>query len=125
MASCLPSWAMSHPSTPSTPPTPTLPAQSTRPIPSASISSAPSVPSTPPEPPPAPTPQGSFSVAVLGDKADKVGKDDNFRGLTIFNNVVYFTKGSGSNGVNTVYFVDTTGTACPKGGGLPGAGAKL
>ena len=62
---------------------------------------------------------------MLGDKADKVGKDDNFRGLTIFNNVVYFTKGSGSNGVNTVYFVDTTGTACPKGVGIPAAGATL
>jgi hypothetical protein len=72
-----------------------------------------------------PMPLASFSVTELGDKADKVGKDDNFRGLTIFNNVVYFTKGSGSNGVNTVYFVDTTGTACPKGVGLPVAGAKL
>lgn len=72
-----------------------------------------------------PTPVASFSVTQLGDKADKVGKDDNFRGLTIFNNVLYFTKGSGGNGVNTVYFVDTTGTACPKGVGLPVAGAKL
>src|ERR1700761_2191407 len=72
-----------------------------------------------------PMPLSSFSVTELGDKADKLGKDDNFRGLTIFNNVVYFTKGSGSNGVNTVYFVDTTGTACPKGVGLPVAGAKL
>lgn len=75
--------------------------------------------------PQAPTPVASFSVTELGDKADKVGKDDNFRGMTIFNNVLYFTKGSGSNGVNTVYFVDTTGTACPKGVGLPVAGAKL
>jgi hypothetical protein len=85
-------------------------------------------PSTAPESfqtPTAPTPLGSFSVTLLGDKADKVGKDDNFRGLTIFNNVVYFTKGSGSNGVNTVYFVDTTGTACPKGVGIPAAGATL
>jgi hypothetical protein len=72
-----------------------------------------------------PTPLASFSVTELGDKADKVGKDDNFRGMTIFNNVVYFTKGSGSNGVNTVYFVDTTGTACPKGVGIPAAGATL
>jgi hypothetical protein len=72
-----------------------------------------------------PMPLASFSVTELGDKADKVGKDDNFRGLTVFNNVVYLTKGSGSNGVNTVYFVDTTGTACPKGVGLPVAGAKL
>ena len=85
-------------------------------------------PSTAPESfqtPVQPTPLASFSVTLLGDKADKVGKDDNFRGLTIFNNVVYFTKGSGSNGVDTVYFVDTTGTACPKGVGIPAAGATL
>ena len=72
-----------------------------------------------------PTPLGSFSVTQLGAKADKVGKDDNFRGLTIFNNVVYMTKGSGSNGVNTVYFVDTFGGACPKGVGVPHPGANL
>jgi hypothetical protein len=75
--------------------------------------------------PGAPTPVGNFSVTELGDKADKVGKDDNFRGIAVFNNVVYFTKGSGSNGVNTVYFIDTTGTACPKGVGLPSASATL
>jgi hypothetical protein len=72
-----------------------------------------------------PTPVGSFSVTLLGAKADKVGKDDNYRGLTIFNNVLYYTKGSGSNGVNTVYFLDTTGLACPKGVGLPSSSAKL
>ncbi len=72
-----------------------------------------------------PTPVGSFSITELGAKADKVGKDDNFRGLTIHNNVLYYTKGSGGNGVNTVYFVDTAGTACPNGVGLPVAGAKL
>jgi hypothetical protein len=72
-----------------------------------------------------PTPVGSFSITQLGDKADKIGKDDNFRGLTIYNNVLYYTKGSGGNGVNTVYFVDTTGKACPKGAGLPAAGAQL
>jgi hypothetical protein len=72
-----------------------------------------------------PTPVASFSVTELGDKADKVGKDDNFRGITIFNNVLYFTKGSGSNGVDTVYFVDTTGKACPNGVGLPAANAQL
>ncbi|MBB6247403.1 hypothetical protein [Rhodanobacter sp. A1T4] len=71
------------------------------------------------------TPLASFSIAALGDKADKIGKDDNFRGMTVFNDVVYYTKGSGSNGVNTVYFVDTTGTACPKGVGVPVAGAPL
>ncbi len=72
-----------------------------------------------------PTPLGSFDVTQLGDKQDKIGKDDNFRGMTVFNNVVYYTKGSGSNGVNTVYFVDTTGTACPKGVGLPSPSATL
>jgi hypothetical protein len=72
-----------------------------------------------------PAPLGSFSVTQLGDKADKVGKDTNFRGLTVFDNVVYLTKGSGSNGVNTVYFIDTTGHACPNGTGLPQPGATL
>lgn len=72
-----------------------------------------------------PAPLGSFSVTELGDKADKVGKDDNFRGMTISNNVVYYSKGSGSNGVDTVYFIDTTGQACPTGVGLPKAGAAL
>ena len=72
-----------------------------------------------------PTPLGNFSVTQLGDTADKVGKDDNFRGLTLSDNVVYFTKGSGGNGVNTVYFIDTTGKACPNGVGLPMNGAPL
>jgi hypothetical protein len=72
-----------------------------------------------------PTPVASFSVTELEAKADKIGKDDNYRGLTIFNDVLYFSKGSGSNGVNTVYFVDTSGGACPKGIGLPVPGAKL
>jgi hypothetical protein len=72
-----------------------------------------------------PAPVASFSVTLLGGKADKIGKDDNFRGMTVFNNVLYYTKGSGSNGVNTVYFVDTTGKACPNGVGLPAANAQL
>jgi hypothetical protein len=74
-----------------------------------------------------PTPVGSFSITQLGDAADKIGKDTNFRGLTIFNNVLYLTKGSGGNGVNTVYFLDTTGTVCndSNGTGLPAAGATL
>jgi hypothetical protein len=74
-----------------------------------------------------PTPVASFSITQLGDALDKVGKDTNFRGLTIFNNVLYYTKGSGSNGVNTVYFVDPTGTVCTdsNGVGLPAAGATL
>jgi len=40
---------------------------------------------------------------------DKAGKDNNFRGLTIFNNTLYTTKGSGSNGFNTVYRVGDYG----------------
>ena len=73
-----------------------------------------------------PTPVGSFNVTQLGDKADKIGKDTNFRGLTIYNNVVYFTKGSGGNGVNTVYFVDTHRQApALTGVGVPPPGATL
>ena len=68
---------------------------------------------------------GSFSVTQLGDPADKIGKDDNFRGIGIHNNVLYYTKGSGGNGVDTLYFVDTTGKACPNGVGLPQPGATL
>ena len=75
--------------------------------------------------PAGPTPVGSFNVTQLGDKADKIGKDTNFRGMTIFNHVLYYTKGSGGNGVNTVYFVDTTGHACPNGVGLPEPNAPL
>ncbi|WP_198026515.1 hypothetical protein [Bradyrhizobium sp. ARR65] len=79
-----------------------------------------------------PTPVGSFNITQLGLKADKVGKDTNFRGLTVFNNVIYVTKGSGGNGVNTVYFIDTSGfdangkpLACPNGAGVPSASASL
>ena len=59
--------------------------------------------------------------------SDKFGKDTNFRGLTVYGGVVYMTKGSGSNGTNSVYFVDTTGTACAAtdGVGLPVPGAAL
>jgi hypothetical protein len=74
-----------------------------------------------------PTAVGSFNITQLGDKADKTGKDTNFRGMTVYGKVLYYTKGSGSNGVNTVYFVDTTGTVCTNnnGDGLPVAGASL
>jgi hypothetical protein len=56
-----------------------------------------------------------FSIALLGDSPDKSGKDDNFRGETVFGNTLYVSKGSGSNGVDTVYQVT------PSGGGLPTA----
>ena len=54
--------------------------------------------------------QRGFSLAQLGVAADKSGKDDNFRGLTLSNNTLYVTKGSGGNGVNTVYQVGSSGT---------------
>jgi hypothetical protein len=36
---------------------------------------------------------------------DKAGKSSNFRGLTYYGGNLYFTKGSGSNGIDTVYTV--------------------
>jgi PEP-CTERM motif-containing protein len=64
--------------------------------------------------------QYGFSVAETNPATgnpygapDKSGKDDNFRGETVFDNTLYVTKGSGGNGVNTVYQVT------PPGGGLP------
>jgi hypothetical protein len=60
---------------------------------------------------------GTFSITQVNDPStgmpyasDKLGKDNNFRGLTLFNNTLYTTKGSGSNGVNTVYQVGATGS---------------
>lgn len=65
----------------------------------------------------APTQIGTFSITQVNDPAtgkpyaaDKLGKDNNFRGLTVFNNTVYVTKGSGSNGINTVYQLGPAGT---------------
>ena len=59
-----------------------------------------------------PTPVGSFNAVEelhgYSNTKDKVAKDNNFRGIADYNNVLYFTKGSGGNGVNTVYFVDTS-----------------
>ena len=53
---------------------------------------------------------GEFSVTGVGyTTADKPGKDNNFRGLTIFHSTLYVTKGSGGNGINTVYQVGTAG----------------
>ena len=53
---------------------------------------------------------GSYSITQNGDAADKPAKDNNFRGETIFNNTLYVTKGSGSNGINTVYQVGNVGS---------------
>ena len=65
----------------------------------------------------APRQVGNFSIVQVNDPltgkpytADKLGKDGNYRGLTIFNNTLYVTKGSGSNGINTVYQVGSAGS---------------
>jgi len=47
---------------------------------------------------------------TFNGKLDKAGKDDNFRGLTEYGGALYFTKGSGSNGIDTVYTVPTLPT---------------
>ena len=59
--------------------------------------------------------QYGFSVASppLNAAPDKSGKDDNFRAVAIYGNTLYVAKGSGGNGVNTVYQVSVPG------GGLP------
>src|SRR5579871_793825 len=41
---------------------------------------------------------------------DKPGKDNNYRGVTEFDGALYFTKGSGSNGMDTVYTVSSLPT---------------
>ncbi|HEX4593850.1 MAG TPA: hypothetical protein VH157_06230 [Bryobacteraceae bacterium] len=65
----------------------------------------------------APVEIGNFSITQVTDPstglpyaADKLGKDNNFRGLTIFDNTLYVTKGSGGNGINTVYQVGNAGS---------------
>src|SRR5579872_1321654 len=59
---------------------------------------------------------GQFSIAQYADPngkfyaPDKAGKDNNFRGMTIHDNTLYVTKGSGGNGINTVYQVGNAGS---------------
>jgi hypothetical protein len=73
---------------------------------------------------------GTYSITQNGYAADKTAKDNNFRGLTVFNNTVYVSKGSGGNGIDTVYQVGTTGSL-PTGGNttpisiLPGFNTTL
>ena len=45
-----------------------------------------------------------------GGTVDKAGKDNNYRGVTQYNGALYFTKGSGSNGIQTVYTVPSLPT---------------
>ena len=79
-----------------------------------------------------PTPVGCFSITELGVKADKVGKDTNFRGLTVFNNVIYVTKGSGQQRRQHRVLhrhlrrsANGNPAACPKGTGVPSPSATL
>lgn len=68
------------------------------------------VPGQTPPVPPAINKLGEFAITQVGYAApDKAGKDNNFRGLTIFNNTMFVTKGSGGNGINTVYQVGLSG----------------
>lgn len=57
-----------------------------------------------------PVPPNIDMIGRLQFGTDKPGKDTNFRGLTIFNNTLYVSKGSGGNGINTVYQVGAAGT---------------
>ncbi len=56
-----------------------------------------------------PLPPDIEMIGRLEYGTDKPGKDTNFRGLTIFNNTLYVSKGSGSNGINTIYQAGTPG----------------
>ena len=71
---------------------------------------------------------GTFAIAQVGYPSppapDKPGKDNNYRGLTIFNNTLFVTKGSGGNGINTVYQVGTAGVL-PTVGNAPGTPPNL
>lgn len=57
-----------------------------------------------------PLPPNIQMIGRLQFGTDKPGKDTNFRAVTIFNNTLYVVKGSGGNGVNTVYQAGTAGT---------------
>jgi hypothetical protein len=56
-----------------------------------------------------------FTGQPYGTSAEdkKPSKDNNFRGLTIFNNSLYATKGSGSNGIDSVYYAGAPGSLPP------------
>ena len=60
-----------------------------------------------------PAPPPALGIQMIGRlewlPSDKLGKDTNFRGLTIFNNTLYVTKGSGGNGINSVFQVGAQG----------------
>jgi hypothetical protein len=46
----------------------------------------------------------------VAGRPDKLSKDNHFRGITEFGGALYFTNGSGSNGIDTVYTVNSLPT---------------
>jgi len=54
-------------------------------------------------------PPSNNMISYFVFSGDKPGKDTNFRGMTIFDNTLYVAKGSGGNGINTVYQLGTPG----------------
>jgi hypothetical protein len=55
----------------------------------------------------APAAPNQVDPGYTSHTGDKFGKDNNYRGLTEYNGNLYFTKGSGSNGIDTVYTVSS------------------
>lgn len=68
---------------------------------------------------------GQFNITQYGYTADKVLKDNNFRGMTEYNNTLYVTKGSGGNGIDTVYQVGAAGALANGNNLTPGAGTPI
>jgi hypothetical protein len=66
-------------------------------------------------------PPGNNMISYFVFSGDKPGKDTNFRGLTIFDDTLYVAKGSGGNGINTVYQLGTPGVL-PTTGNAPSGG---
>jgi hypothetical protein len=54
-------------------------------------------------------PPNNNMISYFAFSGDKPGKDTNFRGITIFDDTLYVAKGSGGNGINTVYQLGTPG----------------
>ena len=74
---------------------------------------------------------GDFEITQVIDPltgapyaADKAGKDNNYRGITIFHDTLYVSKGSGGNGINTVYQVGASGVL-PSGDAATLAGVPI
>src|SRR5579863_3159502 len=67
-------------------------------------------------------PPDNNMISFFVFSGDKPGKDTNFRGETIFDDTLYVAKGSGGNGINTVYQLGAPGvlptTANAPSGGL-------